>query len=160
MLKPACAPALKSAMTCGGIFDVEAKQRRLQELELSASNPEMWQRPEEMQKINKERSLLDKTVGEWNKLNSRIEDAGVLLEMVTEENDEDSFTELKSEIDEIEKLSGELELKKLLDGELDANNAFLSINSGAGGTEACDWAGMLMRMYMPRPRVSKWKFWK
>lgn len=100
-----------------------------------------------MQKINKERSFLEKTLSDWKGLNARVEDAKVLLEMSIEEDDEGSFEELKNEVAALEQIAGEIELKKLLNGELDANNAFLSINSGAGGTEACDWAQMLLRMY-------------
>ena len=136
-----------SLKNCGGIFDVEGKERRLEELEHSASNPALWEKPAEMQKINQEKALIEKSVGDWKKLNTGLEDAQVLLEMSSEENDEESFTELKDEVVKLETLAEELELKKLLNGELDANNAFISINSGAGGTEACDWAQMLFRMY-------------
>lgn len=114
---------------------------------MSASNPELWQNPNEMQKLNQEKALLEKSVGDWSSLNTRLEDAGVLLEMSVEENDEQSFSELVEEVTHLEKLADDLELKKLLNGEVDANNAFISINSGAGGTEACDWAQMLFRMY-------------
>src|SRR5690606_19837987 len=92
-------------------------------------------------------SMIEKSVGDWQSLASRLDDADVLLEMLVEEDDEKSFEELKSELQDLEKLSDDLEMKKLLNGELDANSAFISINSGAGGTEACDWAQMLFRMY-------------
>ena len=78
---------------------------------------------------------------------SKIEDVSVLLDLAEEGADEESFLEAVAEIDSLGKIIDELELKKLLDGESDANSAFLSINSGAGGTEACDWAGMIYRMY-------------
>lgn len=100
-----------------------------------------------MQKINKEKALLEKAFDQWKSFYSRLEDAKVLLEMAIEGQDEDSFQEVKSELAQVEKLGEELELKRVLSGELDANSAYLTINSGAGGTESCDWAAMLYRMY-------------
>lgn len=100
-----------------------------------------------MQKINKEKTFLDKAVGEWTQFSQRLADAETLLEMAQEAQDEASFLEVKSEIIQIQKLGEELELKRLLNQELDGNSAYLSINAGAGGTESCDWAAMLFRMY-------------
>jgi peptide chain release factor 2 len=114
---------------------------------MAVENPAMWEKPAEMQKLNKEKSLLDKTMAEWSSYHSRLEDAKVLLEMAAEGNDEASFAEVKAEIVVIEKIGQDLELNRILSGELDTHNTYLSINSGAGGTEACDWAQMLMRMY-------------
>ncbi len=101
-----------------------------------------------MQKINKEKALLEKTVDEWKEFYGRLEDASVLLDMCIEAQDESSFSEVKSETAHLEKMAQQLELARVLNGELDANNTYLSINSGAGGTEACDWAQILMRMYV------------
>ncbi len=100
-----------------------------------------------MQKLNKEKSILEKAVAEWTSFNGRLDDAKVLLEMAVEASDEISFKEVKSEIVEIKKIGEALELKRVLSGELDSNSTYLSINSGAGGTESCDWAAMLLRMY-------------
>ena len=100
-----------------------------------------------MQKINKEKSILEKSVNEWSGFNNRINDVNVLLEMAVEAHDEDTFKEVKTEIAELLKSGEALELKRVLSGELDPNSAYLSINSGAGGTESCDWAEMLLRMY-------------
>ncbi len=100
-----------------------------------------------MHKLNKEKAFLEKELGEWREFSSRLEDAKVLLEMSTDASDESSFAEVKSEIRAIQKIGSELELKRLLNGELDANSTYLSINAGAGGTESCDWAAMLFRMY-------------
>lgn len=100
-----------------------------------------------MQKLNKEKALIEKALEEWKSFNSRFEDSKVLLEMATDANDEGTFDEFKSELSSVEKIGQDLELKRVLNGELDANSTYLSINSGAGGTEACDWAAMLLRMY-------------
>jgi peptide chain release factor 2 len=101
-----------------------------------------------MQKMNKEKALVTKALDEWKAFHSKLEDSKVLLEMAQEMDDESSFFEVKSELALCESLGKTLELQRVLSGELDANSAYLSINSGAGGTEACDWAEMLYRMYM------------
>lgn len=101
-----------------------------------------------MAKINKEKAILEKSVISWKELDRRVQDAGMLVEMAAEENDEETFNEAKEEMANIDLLVDELEMASLLSGETDPNSAYLSINSGAGGTEACDWASMLMRMYL------------
>ena len=90
---------------------------------------------------------MEKSVADFQALIQRIEDGLVLLEMAEEASDEDSFKEVKAETAAIEKLYDELELKSLLREEIDQNSSYLSINAGAGGTEAQDWADMLFRMY-------------
>lgn len=115
---------------------------------LAAENPDLWNKPAEMQKMNKEKAFLEKAVQEYQEFRQRVEDAKVLLEMAFEAQDEDTFQEAKSEVTSLEKLGRELELKRVLSGELDANGTYLTINAGAGGTESCDWASMLMRMYL------------
>ena len=114
---------------------------------MAAENPDLWTKPAEMQKLNKEKTLLEKAFAEWNQFFNRLEDAKVLLEMAVDGHDENSFSEVKSELNEVRKIGEQLELQKVLGGELDANSTYLSINSGAGGTESCDWAEMLLRMY-------------
>lgn len=115
---------------------------------MSSENPDLWNKPEEMQKLNKEKAFLEKAVNEFESFDQGVADAEVLMDMSIEAHDEASFDESKSEILRLEKMGQVLEVKRLLNGELDANSSYISINSGAGGTEACDWAGMLMRMYM------------
>lgn len=132
----------------GGIFDLDAKKKRLEEVIMSSENPAIWEKPQEMQKLNKEKTFLLKAIEEWDAFYNKLQDAKVLLEMAVEAQDEDSFKEVKQEIKAIEGLGKDLELKRVLNGELDPNSCYLSINSGAGGTESCDWAEMLLRMYM------------
>jgi peptide chain release factor 2 len=132
----------------GGIFDIPMKEKRLQELAMQAENPDLWNRPADMQKLNKEKSIVEKAVHSWNELHRRVDDGQVLLEMAVEGKDEATFDELKAEVVALEALVADLEIKKMLAGELDANGTYLSINAGAGGTEAQDWADMLYRMYM------------
>jgi peptide chain release factor 2 len=100
-----------------------------------------------MQRLQKEKSVLDKSVNAFDLLVSMVDDSLVMLELVLESSDEESFKEIQETVKKAEILSADLELKKMLGGEADSNSAYLTINSGAGGTEACDWAGMLMRLY-------------
>lgn len=85
---------------------------------------------------------------EYEDFESRVNDAEVLVDMAIEATDEDTFTEGQKEVFDLKEIGQKLELKRVLNGELDSNSTYLSINSGAGGTEAADWAGMLMRMYI------------
>lgn len=107
----------------------------------------MWNDPALLQKINQDISNLQKTIDEFDTIYKKAEDALVLLEMAGDEDDESVFQEVKKEISELDVAVDKLETQKLLSGEMDMNSAFMSINSGAGGTEACDWADGLLRMY-------------
>ncbi len=132
----------------GGIFEVDKKKKRLEELMLSMENPAVWGDPNKVQALNKEKVVLERTLKSWDNFSSRLNDAEVLLEMAQEASDESSFQEVLSEVTLLESLGNDLETERLLSGELDSNSCYLSINSGAGGTEACDWAEMLYRMYI------------
>lgn len=100
-----------------------------------------------MEKLNKEKSALFSVVNEFVKLETKTDDASVLLEMSVEGESEEDFLEAKKEVVEIQELLKVLETKRLLGKETDSYSSYLTINSGAGGTEACDWANMLFRMY-------------
>ncbi|OFZ11505.1 MAG: peptide chain release factor 2 [Bdellovibrionales bacterium RBG_16_40_8] len=100
-----------------------------------------------MQKINQEKVILTKATQDYDELFRKSEDAQAMLEMVDESQDEALFYELKSECGIMQKTISDLEVKSLLSGRMDINSAYLSINSGAGGTEAQDWAEILLRMY-------------
>ncbi|MBK7891960.1 MAG: peptide chain release factor 2 [Bdellovibrionales bacterium] len=130
------------------MFDIPKKEKRLEEVIMQSENPAVWNDPQKMQKLNKEKSVLEKDIAAWKDLARRADDALVLLDMAEEMHDEDTFTEVMSEAVSLETLVHDLEIKKMLSGELDANSTYLSINAGAGGTEAQDWAEMLYRMYM------------
>lgn len=100
-----------------------------------------------MQKIQREKAMIEKSVVDWENLNQKVDDTNVLLEMAVEEKDDSTFEDVKTELKSMLKTVSELELKSLLSEEMDGNNCYISINSGAGGTEAADWAGILLRMY-------------
>ncbi len=134
-------------MSFGGFFDIESKRKRLIDLKEKSESPKVWNDPELLQKINQDVSQLQKTIEEFDSIHKKAEDSLVLLGMSQDEGDEETFTEVKSEVSILEQLLEKLEAKRLLSGEMDLNSAFVSINSGAGGTEACDWAEILFRMY-------------
>jgi peptide chain release factor 2 len=115
---------------------------------MSSENPAVWGDPAKMQAMNKEKAFLERSINEYEGFAQRLDDAEVLMDMAIDANDEPSFAESKAEVIALEKVGGDLEVKRILNGPMDANSTYLSINSGAGGTEACDWAGILMRMYM------------
>ncbi len=100
-----------------------------------------------MQKINQEKAILAKSVEDYENLKKQHEDANVMLEMVQESQDDELFQELKGECQKMSATIRDLEVKSLLSQRLDPMNTYLAINSGAGGTEAQDWAEMLLRMY-------------
>ncbi len=108
----------------------------------------MWNDPERAQALGKERALLENVVGGIDELTSGLEDAADLLEMAVEEGDEDTIAALAEDVDGYEKRVAELEFQRMFSGEMDASNAFLDIQAGSGGTEAQDWAEMLLRMYL------------
>ncbi|PIE00146.1 MAG: peptide chain release factor 2 [Thiothrix nivea] len=131
-----------------GYLDYDIKQERFEEVSRELEDPEIWNYPDRAQQLGKERSLLENIVGGIDKLTSGLEDAHELLEMAEEEGDEDSVEEVLSELQELEAEVEKLEFQRMFSGELDANNAFLDIQSGSGGTEAQDWVEMLLRMYL------------
>jgi len=112
------------------------------------SRPEFWDDPESAQNVISQVSQLKEWVGPLRELTRSVDDAAVLMEIAAEdENFEDSLREISEELQSIARQLNSLELKKMLGGPNDMKNAILSINAGAGGTEACDWADMLLRMY-------------
>jgi len=115
---------------------------------MQAENPALWNDPGKLQKLNQEKSLLERAVKEFEDFRQNVEDSQVLVEMAVEGSDEATFKEAQTEILRLQKIGQDLELKRVLSGEVDANSAYLTINAGAGGTESCDWASMLMRMYL------------
>ena len=109
--------------------------------------PGFWDDPETSNRKMKELKNMKDTVGEYTKLSTQYNDILTLIEMGYEENDESLVAEIRGELDEFIKEFEELRISTLLSGEYDKNNAILKLNAGAGGTESCDWCGMLYRMY-------------
>ena len=132
----------------GGIFDYEVKKERLEEVLGELEDPAVWNEPERAQALGKERAMLEGVVINIDELTAGLTDAGDLLEMAVEEGDEETVDSVASDVEDYEQRVGELEFRRMFAGEMDANNAFLDIQSGSGGTEAQDWAEMLLRMYL------------
>ena len=109
--------------------------------------PGFWDDPERSNQKMKELKNLKDTVGECDKLSTQYDDILTLIDMGYEENDESLIPEIRGELDEFIREFDELRIGTLLSGEYDKNNAILKLNAGAGGTESCDWCGMLYRMY-------------
>jgi peptide chain release factor 2 len=127
----------------GNILKVQDKKKGLGELEREVSDPKLWENPERARKLMQEKKVLEREVGSWEELLNSLEDLGTLIEVAKEED----FSELKKELEDLKKKYDSLELSTILGGEYDKNNAILSINAGAGGTDAQDWAQILLRMY-------------
>ncbi|MCV2403892.1 peptide chain release factor 2 [Marinomonas sp. C2222] len=136
------------ALILRGYLDYESKKERLEEVSRELEDPEIWNDPEYAQKLGKERSSLEAIVETLDGLESGVEDTKELLEMAVEENDEDSIEAVQLELDDMEALLAKLEFRRMFSKEMDENSAFLDIQSGSGGTEAQDWASMLLRMYL------------
>ncbi len=132
----------------GGIFDFETKHERLTEVLRELEDPKIWDDPEKAQTLGKERGQLELVVNNLVRLDKGIADAEELLAMAVEEDDEDSVEMVALDLDACEKDVAGLEFRRMFSGEMDTNNAFLDIQAGAGGTEAQDWAEMLLRMYL------------
>ena len=108
----------------------------------------MWNEPERAQALGQERARLENVVISLDELKSGIDDAGELLEMAAEEEDETTMAEIVVDLKGFERRVAALEFQRMFNGDMDASNAFVDIQSGAGGTEAQDWAEMLLRMYL------------
>jgi peptide chain release factor 2 len=150
-LTPFCLRSKKfaNALNCfGGIFDYDQKAEKLVEVIRELESPEIWNDPERAQALGKERSSLEVVVDTITSMHSGCEDVEGLVELAVEENDADTFADAEAEINALEASLEKLEFRRMFSGEQDANNCYLDIQSGSGGTEAQDWAEMLMRMYL------------
>ena len=139
----------KLAQSCfGGTFDYVNRKERLTEVELELSEPDVWNDPDRAQELGRERSSLEAVVKTIEDLDSGIADTREILGMAVEENDADMLNDVQTDIDSMEAQLASLEFRRMFSGEMDENSAFLDIQSGSGGTEAQDWAEMLLRMYL------------
>ena len=135
-------------MCLGGIFDYEHKKERLAEVELELSEPEVWNQPERAQALGQERSSLEAVVNTIEQMDEVLTDALDLLEMAVEESDVDAVRDVQHELELSEANLAKLEFRRMFSHEMDPNNAYLDIQSGSGGTEAQDWAEMVLRMFL------------
>lgn len=135
-------------MRLGGIFDFDNKNERLVEVLRELESPSIWDNPEQALALGKERVQLETVVHTINDLEKGLNDAAELLAMAVEEEDDETVDTVVKDLQHLEKRVADLEFRRMFSGQMDANNAFLDIQSGSGGTEAQDWASMIERMYL------------
>jgi len=129
-------------------LNLDEKQGRLEEVLLEMENPDIWSNPDEAQALGQEKSKLESICRTFEQANAVLEDAKELLDMAQSEDDEETANSVMEDLDDIETAIKKLEFERMFSGELDANSAYLDIQSGSGGTEAQDWAEMILRMYL------------
>jgi peptide chain release factor 2 len=132
----------------GGIFDYDAKKERLEEVNAELEQPDVWNEPERAQALGKERSALEAIVETIDQLTQGRDDVSGLLELAVEADDEETFHEAVEELDQLTAKLEQLEFRRMFSGEYDSASCYLDIQAGSGGTEAQDWASMLVRMYL------------
>ena len=135
-------------MIFGGIFDYDAKSERLRTVNASLEDPTVWNDPKKAQELGKEKKSLDDIVLVLNRLTQEIADNLELYDMSKAEGDEAGLLMLADEAGKLEADIQKLEFRRMFNNPADPSNAFLDIQAGAGGTEACDWASMLLRQYL------------
>ena len=132
----------------GGIFDYANKKDRLEEVSRQLELPDVWGDVELAQKLGQERSQLESITETIEQLESGITDAADLLELAKEEEDVATIDEIEVDINAMSAKLEKLEFQRMFSGQMDASNSFIDIQAGSGGTEAQDWANMLLRMYL------------
>lgn len=135
-------------MRLGGIFDFENKQQRLEEVSQLLEDPNIWNDSERSQKLGKERRELEAVVNSLVEIDAGVRDASELFDMAKEENDDATLLSIEADSLGLEKQVEGLEFRRMFSNPMDPNNCFMDFQSGSGGTEAQDWASMLLRMYL------------
>ncbi|WP_157368909.1 peptide chain release factor 2 [Algicola sagamiensis] len=131
-----------------GYLDYAFKKERLEEVSRELEDPNVWNQPEKAQALGKEKSELEAVVETIESLDTGLDDVEGLLELAVEAEDEDTFAEAESELQELEGKLEVLEFRRMFSGKHDASDCYIDLQSGSGGTEAQDWASMLLRMYL------------
>ncbi|WP_171240606.1 peptide chain release factor 2 [Ruegeria sp. HKCCA5491] len=129
-------------------MDYETAPHRLEEFNARVEDPNLWDSPENAQKLMRERQMLVDAIETYESIKTDLSDNIELIELGEMEEDNEVVEDAESAIKSLQAKAAKKELEALLDGEADSNDTFLEINSGAGGTESCDWASMLARMYV------------
>ena len=129
------------------VYKIDSKKTRLQEIESQLSQEKVWSNLELSQKLSKEKTAIEKTISSYDNVSARLSDCQVLLDVSVEENDDSSFQEIFDETLKLNDLVEDLEFSRLFTNKMDSSSAYVEIQAGSGGTEAQDWAEMLLRMY-------------
>lgn len=136
-------------MPCwGGIFDVDNARTQLTDFQKQAEDPDLWSDPNAATKLMKKKNRLEASLQRFDTANQQLDDAITLIDLGEEADDADTVKEGETALNALAKKAKQLEIESLLSGEADGNDAFLEVHAGAGGTESCDWAHMLLRMYL------------
>jgi len=135
-------------MRLGGTFDVDSKEKEILEIENQLLEKEIWSDIDKSTDLNKRKTFLEKSLITYKDSLNKLSDNKLLLDMALEEDDQTTIKQISDEILEIKPSIENLEFTKMFSGKMDSSNAFVDIQSGSGGTEAQDWADMLLRMYL------------
>ncbi|WP_284321279.1 peptide chain release factor 2 [Dyella acidisoli] len=140
-----------------GYLDYDAKRERLEEVSRELESPTVWDDPPRAQELGRERARLDTIVSGIDRITSGLADAGELLEMAAADGDDATVQSVQTDVGKLDADVSKLEFQRMFSGKMDSANAFVDIQAGAGGTEAQDWAEMLLRMYLRWCEARGWK---
>lgn len=136
------------SLICGGIFDFDLKSEKLEQVNAELEDPKVWEEPKRAQDLGKEKKSLEAVVDSLTQIDAGLRDASDLFAMAREENDEDTLIAVETDTHDLQKQIEAMEFRRMFSNPLDKNNCFIDIQAGAGGTEAQDWASMLLRQYL------------
>jgi len=145
---PRSPTSLSAPLSCGGIFDWDEKSRRLSEVNAELEDPTVWNDPKRAQELGKEKKALENVVLTISELETGLADNAELFEMSKADDDFDGIAAIQADVETQAARVGELEFRRMFNNPADPLPAFVDIQAGAGGTEACDWASMLLRQYL------------
>jgi peptide chain release factor 2 len=146
---PTTSPGLPAGATnYGGIFDFAAKAEKLEELSQALEDPKVWDDAARAQALGKEKKSLEDVVLTLTRLSQQLADANDLFDLARSEDDEETLESVITDLETMEGIVAGLEFRRMFANPLDPNHCFIDIQAGAGGTEACDWASMLLRQYL------------
>ncbi|MGN6704344.1 MAG: peptide chain release factor 2 [Burkholderiaceae bacterium] len=131
-----------------GYLDFDAKSEKLEQINGELEDPAVWNDPKRAQEMGREKKSLEAVVHTLTKIDSGLRDAADLFEMAREEDDDDTLVSVEADAQELKKLVEDMEFRRMFSNPMDPNNCFIDIQAGAGGTEAQDWASMLLRQYL------------
>jgi len=157
MCKHESVPSVSKSQSYGGIFDLARMTADLEELEVKMGQPNFWSDTRAAAVVSRKKATIERELGTWRDIESKLGDVKALLELATESGDAGLERELADELGQLEPRIATLRVEMLLSGELDPNSAILEIHPGAGGTESQDWAQMLLRMYVRWAEAKRFK---
>ncbi len=146
---PTCSPiSLRAKPNFGGIFDFDIKSEKLEQVNAELEDPKVWEEPKRAQELGKEKKSLEAIVHTLTKIDADLKDANDLFSMAREEDDEDTLIAIEGDANTLKTMVEGMEFRRMFNNPMDPNNCFIDIQAGAGGTEAQDWASMLLRQYL------------